>query len=56
LGSTALSEAQKQKVASKLVSRINKDGVLRVISQRTRSQEMIDGCAGNDLWTCSNMR
>lgn len=38
--STALSEAQKQKVASKLVTRINKDGVLRIISQRTRSQEM----------------
>ncbi len=39
-GSTALSQEQKQKVASKLVTRINKDGVLRIISQRTRSQEM----------------
>ncbi|HYR87223.1 MAG TPA: alternative ribosome rescue aminoacyl-tRNA hydrolase ArfB [Terriglobia bacterium] len=44
-GSTALSEEQKRKIASKLATRINKDGVLRIISQRTRSQEMNRGDA-----------
>src|SRR5690349_17172329 len=38
--SPSLSEEQRQRIASRLQSRINKDGVLRVISQRTRSQEM----------------
>jgi ribosome-associated protein len=38
--STALSEEQKQKVARKLATRMNKAGVLRIVSQRTRSQEM----------------
>ncbi len=38
--STALSEDQKHTLFEKLASRINKHGVLRVISQRTRSQEL----------------
>jgi ribosome-associated protein len=38
--STALSAGEKHKVLAKLSTRINKDGVLRVVSQRTRSQEM----------------
>ena len=38
--SPSLSEEQRQRIASRLQTRINKDGVLRVISQRTRSQEM----------------
>lgn len=38
--STALSDDQKRMVMQKLAGRINKDGVLRVISQRTRSQEL----------------
>ena len=38
--STALSDAQKQTILRKLAGRINKDGVLRVISQRTRSQDL----------------
>jgi ribosome-associated protein len=38
--SAALSEDQKRTVLQKLGGRINKEGVLRVISQRTRSQEM----------------
>ena len=38
--STALSEEQKQKIAGKLATRINKEGVLQVVSQRTRSQEL----------------
>jgi ribosome-associated protein len=38
--SPSLSEDQRLRIASRLQTRINKDGVLRVISQRTRSQEM----------------
>ena len=38
--STALSGAQKETILKKLAGRINKEGVLRVISQRTRSQEL----------------
>jgi ribosome-associated protein len=38
--STALSGAQKQTILQKLAGRINNDGVLRVVSQRTRSQEL----------------
>ena len=38
--STALSDVQKHTILQKLAGRINKDGVLRVISQRTRSQEL----------------
>src|SRR5436853_3579933 len=38
--STALSEAHKRSIMSKLATRVNKDGVLRVISQRTRSQDL----------------
>ena len=37
--STALSDGQKQTIMKKLATRINRDGVLRIISQRTRSQE-----------------
>jgi ribosome-associated protein len=38
--STALSDDQKRTIMQKLAGRINKHGVLRVISQRTRSQEL----------------
>jgi ribosome-associated protein len=38
--SAALSGEQKRAVMEKLAGRINKEGVLRVISQRTRSQEL----------------
>jgi len=38
--SSALSEDQKHAIMRKLASRINKDGVLRVVSQRTRSQDL----------------
>jgi ribosome-associated protein len=38
--STALSDDQKRTMLQKLAGRINKEGVLRVISQRTRSQEL----------------
>jgi ribosome-associated protein len=38
--STALSDAQKRTILQRLAGRINKEGVLRVISQRTRSQEL----------------
>src|SRR4029077_7168015 len=38
--STALSEEQKRKIAGRLATRINKEGVLQVVSQRTRSQEL----------------
>ncbi len=34
----ALSEAQKKRIGARLKTRINKDGVLRVISQRHRTQ------------------
>jgi ribosome-associated protein len=39
-GSSALSDEQKQTIRRKLATRINKQGVLQVVSQRTRSQEM----------------
>lgn len=38
--STALSEDQKRKIIGKLATRINKQGILQVVSQRTRSQEL----------------
>jgi ribosome-associated protein len=38
--STALSEEQKRRIAGKLAARINKEGILQVVSQRTRSQEL----------------
>src|SRR2546427_13050420 len=38
--STSLSEDQKRIILQKLSGRINKEGILRVISQRTRSQEL----------------
>jgi len=39
-GSAALSGDQKRRIAEKLAARINYDGILQVVSQRTRSQEM----------------
>jgi ribosome-associated protein len=39
-GSSALSDEQKDHVRQKLAKRINKEGVLQVVSQRTRSQDM----------------
>ena len=38
--STALNPEQRRRIRAKLSQRINKDGVLQVTSQRTRSQEM----------------
>ena len=38
--STALSEEQKRKIVGKLATRINKEGILQIVSQRTRSQEL----------------
>jgi ribosome-associated protein len=38
--SKSLSEAQKLTIAAKLSTRISKEGILQIISQRTRSQEM----------------
>jgi ribosome-associated protein len=38
--SAALSAEQRARIQAKLATRINKEGVLRVISQRTRSQEL----------------
>jgi ribosome-associated protein len=38
--SAALSDDQKRMIFQKLAGRINKDGILRVVSQRTRSQEL----------------
>jgi ribosome-associated protein len=38
--SSALSEDQKTRISRKLAKRINKEGILRVVSQRTRSQEL----------------
>ena len=40
VNSSALSEEQKRMILVKLAGRINKDGLLRVVSQRTRSQEL----------------
>ena len=37
-GSPSLSDEQKRRVRSRLASRINKQGVLRVVSQQSRSQ------------------
>ena len=39
-GSASLSEEQKARIASMLATRINKEGVLQIVSQRTRSQEL----------------
>jgi ribosome-associated protein len=39
-GSSALTEEQKRRISQKLASRINKEGILQIVSQRTRSQEM----------------
>lgn len=39
-GSSALSEEQKRKIMGRLATRINKEGILQVVSQRTRSQEL----------------
>jgi ribosome-associated protein len=39
-GSTVLSEEQKRKILGKLATRISKEGILQVVSQRTRSQEL----------------
>jgi ribosome-associated protein len=38
--SSALSDDQKRMIFQKLAGRINQEGVLRVVSQRTRSQEL----------------
>ena len=38
--SRALSDEQKLRIANKLSSRVNKEGFLQVVSQRTRSQEI----------------
>jgi ribosome-associated protein len=38
--SAALSEEQKRKVVEKLARRVNKEGTLQIVSQRTRSQEL----------------
>jgi ribosome-associated protein len=38
--SPSLTDEQRQRILRKLSTRINKDGVLRIISQRTRSQEL----------------
>ncbi len=37
--STALSDEQRRRILGRLAKRINKDGVLQIVSQRTRSQE-----------------
>ena len=39
-GSTALSEDQKRTIMGKLATRINKEGTLQIVAQRTRSQEL----------------
>ena len=39
-GSAALTADQRKRISSKLATRISKEGILRVVSQRTRSQEM----------------
>src|SRR5947207_1091710 len=40
LHSPSLSDDQRRRISSRLATRINKDGILRVISQQTRSQEL----------------
>ena len=39
-GSAALSDDQRRRIAERLATRINNDGILQVVSQRTRSQDM----------------
>jgi ribosome-associated protein len=39
-GSKVLSEAQKLQIAGRLAKRVSKEGVLQVVSQKTRSQEL----------------
>jgi len=39
-GSGSLSEEQKRIVMGRLATRINKEGILQIVSQRTRSQEL----------------
>ncbi len=39
LGSPSLSEGHKRRIASLLATRINKEGILRVVSQRHRTRE-----------------
>ena len=39
-GSAALSEEQKHRIMAKLGTRINKESILQIASQRTRSQEL----------------
>ena len=39
-GSTVLSEEQKRKIIGRLATRISKEGILQIVSQRTRSQEL----------------
>jgi len=38
--SAALNDEQKARIRQKLAARINKDGILQIVSQRTRSQEL----------------
>ena len=38
-GSPSLSEGQKRRIAIRLATRINKEGILRVVSQRHRTRE-----------------
>jgi ribosome-associated protein len=38
--SRSLSDEQKRRIAAKLSARINKEGFLQIVSQRTRSQDM----------------
>src|SRR5262245_47067882 len=38
--STALTAEQKRKIMGKLATRINSEGILQIVSQRTRSQEL----------------
>ena len=39
LGSPSLTEGQKRRIESRLATRINKEGILRVVSQRHRTRE-----------------
>jgi ribosome-associated protein len=38
--SAALSDEQKRRISGRLATRISKEGILQVVSQRTRSQEL----------------
>ncbi|HEX4998065.1 MAG TPA: alternative ribosome rescue aminoacyl-tRNA hydrolase ArfB [Terriglobia bacterium] len=38
--SSAVTEDQRRRILTRLATRINREGVLRVVSQRTRSQEL----------------